>query len=280
MDKDPWDKDPERKAPWESETRINNLWGKDPQEPEKALPPPEPIDPKVYRLVTPHGREFWLGFLYLFLHLFFLGDIIYLVLWDLGLEFSLVQVNLIFMALGTVFLLLTMRRFLQESFVRFLHFGLSNLWVLPLGYAIRFALSIPVTLIFVDFASTLETTVGPNEELVRDFLYQNPLPSIFMVVILAPILEEILFRGVIFGPLRKKSRFLAYFVSTALFAFLHIVAFLLLTFDPSLFFIMLFYVPAGIAFCWAYEKSGSIWTAILLHAVMNLVAVLLGPVLL
>jgi membrane protease YdiL (CAAX protease family) len=104
-------------------------------------------------------------------------------------------------------------------------------------------------------------------------------------VVLAPFLEELLFRSALFAPLRKFGRALAYSVSTLLFAFLHIasvvtaVLFFQMPAPPNLFLVMLLYIPAGIALCWAYDESGSVWTAIFLHALMNLVAVLLGSVL-
>ena len=48
--------------------------------------------------------------------------------------------------------------------------------------------------------------------------------------------------------------------------------------EPSfdLLFIMLIYIPSGLALAWAYERSGNIWTAISLHAVWNFIAVLMG----
>jgi len=238
--------------------------------------PAAPIDPKVYRLVVPEKSELLAGLIYLPLHMFIVGWLLSELLWALGVEASLTGLNLLYMLTGTVFLAITMRRHLQESFVRFLHFGLSNLWVMPAGYAIRFALSIPVvilvTLLIPDISS-------PNQDAVQEIIYQDFLASIVMAVVLAPFVEEVLFRSVLFAPIRKVSRFGAYFVSTLLFAFLHISFFLFFAPSVNLLLVMLLYVPAGIALCWAYEKSGSVWTAIFLHALMNLIAILLSFVL-
>lgn len=44
----------------------------------------------------------------------------------------------------------------------------------------------------------------------------------FQSVVLAPILEELLFRGLVFRSLRDKSKWLAIFASSFLFGFLHI----------------------------------------------------------
>ena len=258
MEKEPWDKEYRRKDPWD----------------ENPFEPTGPIDPKAYRLVVPEKSDLLAGLIYLPLHMFLIGELIAFVLIATGRGIDLLELNIIYMLVGTVYLMATMRRYLQESFIRFLHFGWSNLWVMPVGYAIRFALGIPVTVILLALTPEL---ANPNEEIIRDIIDQNLLPSIFMAVILAPIVEELLFRGVIFAPLRKYSRALAYAVSTLLFAFLHVSAFIFFAFDLNLLLVMLVYVPAGISLCWVYEKSGSIWTAIFLHALMNLVAVLLGP---
>jgi len=246
------------------------------KEPWETIEPPAPIDPKAYRLVAPGHSEFLAGLIYLPIHFLLMSILIEFVLLSLGIEYTLLELNLLFFSIGTIYLLIAMRRYLRESFGRFLHFGLSNLWVMLAGYGIRIGLNIPVIL-FV--ASLLPEIVSPNEQVVRGIIDQNLLLSLLMTVILAPILEELLFRGVLFAPLRKHGRALAYFVSTFFFALLHVIVFLFLTLDPNLLLIMLLYVPAGIAFCWVYEKSGSIWTAIFLHALMNLVAVFLPMIL-
>lgn len=43
----------------------------------------------------------------------------------------------------------------------------------------------------------------------------------FVTIILAPILEETLVRGLVFGSLHRTSRWLAYIVSCFLFVFMH-----------------------------------------------------------
>ena len=49
-----------------------------------------------------------------------------------------------------------------------------------------------------------------------------PHVTILIVVFLAPFVEEVLFRGLVFGNLRAKSRLVAYVVSCLLFALLHV----------------------------------------------------------
>ena len=77
------------------------------------------------------------------------------------------------------------------------------------------------------------------------------------------------FRGLVFGTIREKSRPVAYVVSCALFAFLHVWTFALSNWDLGYFVLMLQYLVPGIVFAWAYEYSGTIWTAVALHATVN-----------
>ena len=48
-----------------------------------------------------------------------------------------------------------------------------------------------------------------------------PRTTLIIVLLLAPFVEEVLFRGLVFGGLRNRSRVVAYLVSCLLFAFLH-----------------------------------------------------------
>ena len=50
----------------------------------------------------------------------------------------------------------------------------------------------------------------------------EPRTTVLIVVFLAPFIEEVLFRGYVFGSLRDHSRVVAYVVSCVLFAFLHV----------------------------------------------------------
>ena len=46
---------------------------------------------------------------------------------------------------------------------------------------------------------------------------------IFMTVFLAPVTEELIFRGVVFTSVREHSRVLAYVISALLFGFIHVM---------------------------------------------------------
>ncbi len=90
-------------------------------------------------------------------------------------------------------------------------------------------------------------------------------------VILVPVAEEALHRGLIFGCLYPKSHAAAYVVSVCIFAAVHILGYVG-TYSPlHLALAFLQYVPAGLCLAWVYRRSGSIFAPILMHTVNNAV---------
>ena len=96
-----------------------------------------------------------------------------------------------------------------------------------------------------------------------------PRMTVLIVVLLAPFVEEVLFRGLVFGCLKEKSRIFAYILSCALFAFLHVWTAAVSNWDLGYLILMLQYLVPGLVFAWAYEHSGTLWTSILLHMLVN-----------
>lgn len=93
------------------------------------------------------------------------------------------------------------------------------------------------------------------------------------IVIILPVIEELLFRGLLFKlPSRwggKGATITAVIVSSVLFSAAHYI-------DqpfPDSAFIALF--AFGIAQCWLYRKTNAIWSPMLNHALFNLTNLLL-----
>lgn len=100
-----------------------------------------------------------------------------------------------------------------------------------------------------------------------------PHMTLLIVVFLAPFVEEVLFRGLVFGGLRGKSALLAYAVSCLLFALLHVWQFAVEHRDLTYFLLMVQYLVPGAVLAWAYDRSGTLWTSIGLHAAANALSV-------
>ena len=93
-------------------------------------------------------------------------------------------------------------------------------------------------------------------------------------VVLVPLTEETLFRGLIFGALRQQNRAVAYLLSVLIFAFVHVMGYFGIAPTSVLMIGFLQYIPAGFVLAWAYEFSGSILTPTLIHMTVNAIAIL------
>ena len=94
----------------------------------------------------------------------------------------------------------------------------------------------------------------------------DPWLVVVAVVILAPIAEEIFFRGVVFNAwLREGGRRWAFFGSSALFALIHISLVAL---------VPIFLL--GLALAWIYRRTGNLLAPIAMHATVNGISVALA----
>ena len=92
-----------------------------------------------------------------------------------------------------------------------------------------------------------------------------------LLVVLMPLVEEPLFRGLLFGATRRYSRVLGYVLSTLVFALYCVWQFVYSygTVDFRYLLLFLQYVPMSLALTWCYDNGGSIWSPIALHMVLN-----------
>ena len=108
-----------------------------------------------------------------------------------------------------------------------------------------------------------------NDVAVSAQVSTAPYTTMLIVVLLAPFVEEVLFRGLVFGALRGRSRLLAYAVSCVLFALMHVWQFAVSSRDASYLLLTVQYLVPGLVLAWAYEHSGNLWTAVGVHAAAN-----------
>ena len=116
----------------------------------------------------------------------------------------------------------------------------------------------------------VEGDAANNEQAIA-LLRAERGPMVAATVFLAPIVEECLFRGALFGALRHKNRALAYAVSALAFCLYHVAAYALA--DPKQLLFILEYIPAGLALALCYERTDSIWGPIFLHMLNNGVSI-------
>ena len=96
-----------------------------------------------------------------------------------------------------------------------------------------------------------------------------PVPTLVLVLLLIPLVEEVLFRGVLFGNLRGYSRVLAYLVCVPFYALALVWRYALDFSDPRYLLLGLLYLPMSLALTWCYDNGGSVWSGVVLHGALN-----------
>jgi membrane protease YdiL (CAAX protease family) len=148
-------------------------------------------------------------------------------------------------------------------------------------YALRMGLAAGLTgLVAIDIVGTLLSQVGlrPNQlEQFQFVLTEGPLAFAALLIaagLVAPFVEEVFFRGFLFGLLRRRyPLWVAYVLSTVLFTVLHN--------DPSRMNApQMAGLSVGIALlalmlAWLYQRTGSLYPGMLAHAINNATGLIL-----
>lgn len=208
------------------------------------------------------------GFVYLPLHFFAL---------PLLLSLAVVYVpgmtelwgTLAYYALGALFLAVFMMPYLRRQFDALLDRPLHGLFSAVGAFMINMALSYVAMLLLIRFG---EAGDNPNNRTVFNLVGREFNVTKALAIFIAPVLEETLFRGVLFGSLYRRGRFLAFAVTMALFSFYHVWEYALAAMDARVLIHMIEYLPVSFSLCWCYERSGSLWAPIALHMFINAVA--------
>ena len=114
-----------------------------------------------------------------------------------------------------------------------------------------------------------------NDEGIIQLVDQGGIWIILATVILAPVAEECLFRGLLFRAIYEQHPVLAWIISPIAFSAVHLLAYANLYDTGTMALAFLQYLPAGMALCLAYKKAGSILSPILVHSLINLINVFL-----
>ncbi len=112
-----------------------------------------------------------------------------------------------------------------------------------------------------------------NDTTISAQIDDAPHMTLVIVIFLAPFVEEVLFRGLVFGNLKGKSPAVGYAVSCLLFALLHVWQFAVVKQDITYFLLMIQYLVPGLILAWVYDRTGTLWTAVGLHAAANALSV-------
>lgn len=117
-----------------------------------------------------------------------------------------------------------------------------------------------------------------NQGNVIELIKDNAFLGFLLVVILAPLTEELTYRYCLFGGIANKKRILGYIISGIVFMFMHsISSFQTYGFTKDLLIDMLYLPPylfSGLALCYSYEKSENLGSSFIAHLLNNLLSFL------
>lgn len=152
----------------------------------------------------------------------------------------------------------------KEKMLIFCGFSRINIRNITFTAMIGIALVLPV-----DFITTFFSIdkISPSTQQMFNMIFtQSSFPVLLLGIgIIGPILEEILFRGLIFNELRKNMpTFLAIILQGLLFGSMHM--------NWTQF---LYAAPLGIIFGFIYIWTKSIWSTILVHIFFNSTSIIL-----
>ena len=212
-------------------------------------------------------KETVFGWTWMAVQFLLLGSVVTALAAPLG----LMKINFLYHLISACAAALIFRCFLRDSICVFRQEGRRALVTaaacLGVYYLLSTALGAAIFAVDVDFSNV-------NDNTVIRFLRSNPVLTAAATIVLAPISEELLFRGLVFCRARRLGKWAAYVISVAAFAAIHIMGYVGSVSAPRLLLCFLQYVPAGIVLAAGMDATGSIITPMLIHACINAAAVL------
>ena len=112
-----------------------------------------------------------------------------------------------------------------------------------------------------------------NEELVQEMIVALPLVMLLNAGIIAPIIEELIFRKAFKDAIKSKWKFII--VSSLVFGLMHVIS--ATTWIDLIFFIP--YSCLGMAFAYIYTETDSVFPSILVHAFHNTTLIIFSIIL-
>lgn len=209
------------------------------------------------------------GWIYLAAQQFLIPLLIVLAAKLLSLPLSELGLNFIYFLLNFVVVVTVFALFLAKDLRHFGKHFWSCIGICLVGFVVYWAanvfFSLWVALFFPNFANA-------NDAAIQTMATENYKLILVSTVILVPIVEETLYRGVIYGTFARRNSVLGYIFSAVLFSAIHVVGYIGQLSPIYLLVSFLQYLPAALTLTWSYAKSGTIFVPILIHTALNLLA--------
>ena len=177
-------------------------------------------------------------------------------------EVLVAEANVIYYLFLFILALFVFWGFLREDFVDLMDWLPENLFGLAAGLAVALAGRTALNLLPLPVSDPIPFQYASE-------FRASPTPTLVLVLLLIPLVEEVLFRGLLFGQLRGYSRPLAFGVSILGYALALVWRYALDFSEPRYLLLGLLYLPLSAGLTWCYDNGGSIWSCVALHAGFN-----------
>jgi membrane protease YdiL (CAAX protease family) len=217
----------------------------------------------------PSRRETIFGGIYLILYIAVMPWLLPALAYFSGAALTEVQVNFLYFGINFAATTVIFRKYLLQSLFDASHVPGATLWYAILGYLGSMTLGSFVA----GFILQLEPDfANVNDMAINALVSENFALMAIGAVILAPITEELLFRGLIFRGLYDRSPLAAHLVSMVAFSAIHVSGYIGFYDAKNLVLCFLQYLPAAYCLNFAYKNGGSIIAPILMHMLTNLIS--------
>ena len=216
------------------------------------------------RLTRWEKRVGWCFFaLYLFAFPFLVGGVVRILDERLGLAFTAAQTSAVYYTIVLLLLIAVFWDFLRNALTILRENFRPSLFVFGAGLLLGLGLTC--------LAGAVPLPI--ENPVLMDYKEQAALAAgatWAVVALLRPAVEEILYRGLVFGALCKKSRVLAYAVSAGLFALGSVWQYMAVMEEGAAYLLLILqYLPLGLVECWVYDVSGSVYTPMALRMALQ-----------
>ena len=210
------------------------------------------------------------GFLYMAFALLALPEVLQYVNSQLAEPANEATLNFVFYAVNFLFLSIIFSRFLHASLVAAWRDFWNFIQAVVLGYVAYFAAHKVIEFVL---GYLIPGFTNINDAAIAAMAESNYTLMLIGVVFLAPMAEEMLYRGLIFRNLCQSSKVAAYLLSMIAFAAIHVIGYLGSEDLTRLVICFVQYLPAGLCLAWTYSKADNIFAPMVVHAIVNAVAI-------
>ena len=222
-------------------------------------------------LIIPDRTEITWGRRYLLFELVFLGSLLNTVALLLQIPIGILELNVIYFTINFLVVIILCRHFLLRTARYTFKHPLKCLRTALIWFIAYQALATVVGMVIVQLMPDFSNV---NDESISDISQGNFYLMSIGTVLLVPLTEEILYRGILFGGLYRRNKIVAFAVSITVFSLVHVSGYIGVADPLTLALCFLQYLPAGFCLAMAYVQSGSLLPSVLIHMAVNCIGML------